>query len=198
VDESGRAIRHECGTCHEFLRPAETEAGVATVGIGGFIHPVVLEGPHATMRCDKCHTGGVEPQPTCAGCHSDVAGFRAGTLAALQPFGISPEPMAELVDCKDCHDLSRPHTLQAIDAHCMDCHSDDEEQFAGMLASWKSELDPLLQSAAASSVGQAQDVLKRLRRAGPLHNPGAARKLLEALSDGPAAANAARRNGGDP
>jgi hypothetical protein len=185
VDAGGRALSHECGTCHEFLSPtAEDQAATKLVGIGGFKHPIELEGIHATLRCDSCHTGGVAPQPTCAGCHSDVAGFRAGTLAAFKPFNLPAEPMAETVDCKDCHDLSKPKTVAEIDPKCMDCHSDEEERFGGMLKSWKSETDRMLQSAEAAHATAspaAQQALAALRKAGPLHNMEATRKLIATL-----------------
>jgi hypothetical protein len=175
IDKDGRAISHECSTCHEFLRPAE--GATPSVGIGGFVHAVELEGAHAALRCDKCHTGGVAPRPTCAGCHSDIAAFRAGTLEVFRPFGITAEPMAETVDCKDCHDMREPMTLQSLDARCMDCHSDEEDRFGGMLAAWKSEGERLLGLIPEAT---SSDVRSALGRVGVLHNLDAARKVIGA------------------
>ncbi len=195
VDETGRPISHECGTCHEFLSPTATDHGESRlVGIGGFQHPIALEGVHAAIRCDRCHTGGVAPQPTCAGCHSDVAGFRAGTLPIFKPFNIPAEPMAESVDCKDCHDLSKPATVEAIDPRCMDCHSDEEERFTGMLGAWKTESERMLQSAQTAldtASPTAQQALTALRHAGPPHNMEATRKLIATLFPTVAAKSAA-------
>ncbi len=181
VDESGRAISHECKTCHEFLRPVGETAESATVGIGGFVHPYELEGLHATMRCDKCHTGGVSPQPTCAGCHTTVAEFRSGTMAAFKTFGITAEPMAETIQCTDCHDLKKPTSIEAMNKRCIDCHADDEQKYGAMLASWTTEVNKELQSSRANAAPQAKRVLELLQAAGPLHNIAATRKILHAI-----------------
>jgi hypothetical protein len=181
VDESGRAISHECKTCHEFLRPVGETAESATVGIGGFVHPYELEGLHATMRCDKCHTGGVAPKPSCVGCHSPVAEFRSGTSEAFKAFGITADPMAETVQCTDCHDLMKSTGIQAINERCMDCHSDDEQKYGGMLASWKAETNQLLQPAPTDLDPAARKLFEALRSAGPMHNIAATRKILRAL-----------------
>jgi len=185
IDESGRAISHECGTCHEFLSPArQDENAVQMVGIGGFVHPIELEGSHSTMRCDKCHTGGIAPERTCAGCHSLQAEFRAGKVPAFQSFKLAPDAMAEAVDCEGCHDLSRPTTVEVIDEKCMDCHSDDEDRYKGMLPSWKTELDAMLLEAESLRDDETVETLRTLRKAGPLHNVEAARTIARALGAG--------------
>lgn len=189
IDESGRAISHECGTCHEFLRPAEQDANAArAVGIGGFVHLVELQGSHSTMRCDKCHTGGIAPDRTCAGCHSLQADFRDGKATAFQAFKLSPDAMAEAVDCEGCHDLSRPTTVEAIDEKCMDCHSDDEDRYKGMLQSWKSEIDAMWSGTGTIRDDKALEVLRTLRQAGPMHNMEAARTIARTLSAGTSSA----------
>jgi|CXWL01.1.fsa_nt_gi nitrate/TMAO reductase-like tetraheme cytochrome c subunit len=178
-DDKGVTISHACGTCHEFMQPTNGDAAAGKiVGIGGFKHPIELEGLHATIRCDKCHTGGPAPANTCAGCHTGVAEFRAGTLAEFKPVGIPPDPMAASVECKDCHDLSKPRTVEAINEKCVDCHSDDEQRFQGMLAGWKAEADALLQAASKSTDPSVQKRLGVLRESGPLHNMEATRKIL--------------------
>jgi len=181
VDDAGKAISHECGTCHEFLMPAAGDAASPVVRTGGFVHSIPLTGIHATLRCDQCHTGGVEPDRTCTGCHTLQAGFRAGTVPAFQRFRTVADPMAEAVDCEACHDLSRPRTLEAIDARCMDCHSEDEARYSGMLRSWKTEIDALFLETGGVKDGETVELLRTLRKAGPLHNIKAARVITRAL-----------------
>jgi len=184
VDELGKALSHECGTCHEFLMPAGGDGASPVVRTGGFVHPVPLEGNHGMMRCDQCHTGGNAPERTCAGCHILQAGFRAGNAPVFRRFTIAPDPMAEAVDCEGCHVLSKPTTIAAIDERCMDCHSDDEDRYKGMLRSWKTEIDAMLLEAESVRDPETVDVLHTLRKAGPLHNVEGARTIVRALSVG--------------
>ena len=184
VNQRGESISHECNVCHTFLNPVEKEGEASYIQEGEFIHPFALEGTHAILRCDKCHTGGLSPLPTCAGCHAEQAAFRAGTLLAFESFGITAEPMAESLECADCHNLAEPTSFEAIDATCMDCHEDEEERFTGMLASWKAEADRLLDSAGAMADDEGLRILETLRRVGPLHNIEATRVITGALSQG--------------
>lgn len=182
-DDQGVTISHKCSTCHEFLQPAgDDHTPNNLVGIGGFKHPIELEGVHATMRCDKCHTGGPVPPSTCEGCHTEVADFRAGTTPGFKALGIGADPMASSVECKDCHDLSKPRTVEAMNEKCLDCHSDDEERFQPMLAGWKAEADALMKAASESPDSNTQQILGTLRKSGPLHNMEATRKLLSGFA----------------
>jgi hypothetical protein len=182
-DDRGVAISHECGTCHEFLQPTNGDPLAAkVVGIGGFKHPVELEGKHAALRCDQCHTGGPAPAATCAGCHAEVAEFRAGTSSGFKSFGIGPEPMAESVECKDCHDLAKPRTVEAINEKCMDCHSDEEDRFQGMLASWKTESEALLKTASEGVEPLHKATMDLLRKSRPLHNIEATRRIIGGIT----------------
>lgn len=180
VNDEGKVLSHECGTCHEFLLPASGEPGSAVVQVGGFVHPIPLEGPHATVRCDQCHSGGVGPERTCTGCHTAVTGFRSGTLSGWTGSVLPKDAMAEVVDCEACHDLTKPTTHVVIDEKCMECHSDEETKYAGMLASWKKEVDAGL-AAAQQRPGVDRKLLDAWRKAGPMHNIEASRKVLEAL-----------------
>jgi len=181
VDDEGRTLSHECSTCHEFLVPNANELGPSVVQVGGFVHPLKLEGSHTTLRCDQCHTGGVSPQRTCAGCHTDVAGFRAGTLDGWARGVLPKDPMADAVDCEGCHNLSAPTTAEAIDKNCTECHSDDEDRFRGMVASWSGEVSRLLAETADRTRNGDRAILKTLRRAGPLHNMEATRAIVREL-----------------
>lgn len=182
VNQNGEKISHACDVCHLFLNPVDQGQGRTVVQRGDFVHPVELEGIHATMRCDKCHTGGSAPLPTCTGCHSDVTAFRAGTLEPFESFGIVPEPMNDVLDCAGCHDLSKPTTIEVIDVTCTDCH--DDEEYKGMLAGWDAEARRLIEEAEARTDGPGLEMLKRLRRVGPLHNIDATRTITQALISG--------------
>jgi hypothetical protein len=182
VDDKGITIRSECGTCHEFMVPLPGEKpDPSVVQTGGFIHPIPLPGVHATLRCDACHTGGPAPKATCGGCHVEVAEFRAGRSGALSGFGLQPDSMAEAVDCDGCHDLSKPADVTSINERCMDCHSDDEERFDGMLAGWKAEIEELLRQAGQLLDPSARETVAALHKAGPLHNTEASRAVLRGL-----------------
>lgn len=181
VDATGNAISHDCSSCHEFLVPTQPATASSPIEIGGFHHPIKLQGPHATMLCDRCHTGGVAPPPTCAACHVDVTAFRAGTSAAFASFGISAEPMNGDVGCEDCHDLSEPTDAETLNEACLECH-DDTTKFSGIVKKWQDEAAQLFQQAEAHVGPADRKTLDALRAAGPLHNMDATRKILHALA----------------
>jgi hypothetical protein len=178
VDDEGNPITRECSACHDFLVPASSPDESSLLTVGGFQHPVELEGIHETMRCNDCHTGGIAPSSTCAGCHTTQAQYIAGTLPALASFDIAADSMAEMVDCEECHDLSSPKDIATINEACLDCHDDEEERFADMLPSWKAEVDGLLKKARARTDERSREALEALAGAGPLHNIEASRKIL--------------------
>ena len=178
VDQEGNAIVYTCRTCHTFLNRAEHGGESTVLSEGEFIHPIKLEGRHTELRCDRCHTGGTAPERTCAGCHTDQADFRAGTLAAFEGLDIPPEPMADDVSCEECHDLSQPATVQAINPRCLDCH---DEEYEGTLVSWKREIEGLLRDAEAQADAEGKDLLQALRQAGPLHNLHATRMIVRRM-----------------
>lgn len=85
VDEAGNAISHACSTCHTFLNPGGSVGESDVIHEGEFIHSFKLEGRHGELHCDRCHTGGIAPARTCAGCHIEQAGlcWDAGRLRAV-------------------------------------------------------------------------------------------------------------------
>lgn len=196
VNQNGAPISHACDICHTFLNPLE-RSGTAVIQEGEFRHPMTLEGVHTTLRCDLCHTGGAAPSPTCAGCHSLQSGFRVGNVPALQSFKLAPDPMAEAVDCEGCHDLSRPRTVEVINEKCLDCHSDDEARYKEMLHSWKTEIDAMLLEVESFRDRETVEVLRTLRKAGPLHNIEATRIITRAILGRSTAAPAGRKTTGD-
>jgi hypothetical protein len=86
--------------------------------------------------------------------------------------------MAESVDCTDCHDVSRPVNLEALNETCVDCHN---EEYEPMLPGRWEEIDRLLQVAGATTDAGDKLVLSDLRQAGPLHNFEASRMILERM-----------------
>jgi hypothetical protein len=122
VNQYGKMLSHKCNICHTFLNRVDQGGDVPAVQAGEFIHSYELQGPHAELRCDRCHNGGVAPVRTCAGCHTTQAEFRAGSLADFDAFDIAPDAMADAVDCEGCHDLSQPTNIEAINATCLECH----------------------------------------------------------------------------
>jgi len=88
--------------------------------------------------------------------------------------------MAASLECKDCHDLSKPRTVEAMNEKCMDCHSDEVDKYQGMLAGWKKETDALLKAASENADANIKGILEPLRKAGPMHNMEATRKILGA------------------
>jgi hypothetical protein len=184
VNERGEKIGHACNLCHAFLNPTGTGETVH-LEEGSFNHPWPLEGVHASINCYRCHDGGVAPDPTCVGCHSDVTEFRAGRTPALAGFGISPDPMFDTVDCASCHDVSQPQTIEALDGACMMCHDDEPERYEGLLSRWNNEIGGLRKVARRKVAERGHAALEALDRAGPLHNFDASRKILRAIIDDP-------------
>ena len=195
VNQDGETISHACDVCHTFLNPVERGVGRAVVERGDFVHPVALEGSHATLRCDKCHDGGISPLPTCTGCHTAQVDFGAGTLAAFRRFAIGPDAMADGVDCVDCHDLAEPTTIESIDAMCRVCHDED---YDGVLASWKAEAERLMAEAEGRADEEGRRLLRALRQAGPLHNIEATRVITRAVTQGREGADVSADENDDP
>jgi hypothetical protein len=201
VNQFGDKISHECHVCHTFLNPVNDDSNV--IREGEFIHPYEPVGVHEALRCDQCHTGG-RLDPTCTGCHVAQHGLYTAEAPELASFEISPDPMADFVDCESCHDLSEPRSLATINETCMDCHEDDEEEYAGMLDDWVAEL-ATARRATESAVAavrekqmalprkdrdpdtikwltQTERVLKLLGTANPVHNSRASKLIYEKIS----------------
>lgn len=203
IDQRGKPISHQCKVCHSFLNPLNLNGRSAAIEKGEFIHPFELQGPHQTLRCDRCHTGGVAPAKTCDGCHTAQHGFYAASDAAWSRYDLQPSPMFGIVDCEGCHDPSQPLSIQSIDATCIDCHEDEEEKYEGMLVSWMDGLakardiaaesiDAVARRAEAPSPGvppedlqawihQSREAMESLAEAGPHHNPDAALEIYRRI-----------------
>jgi hypothetical protein len=198
VDEAGVAIGSECNTCHSFFNAVDPTERNGLVQPGEYQHPFELVGKHNEMMCHNCHTGGTMPPPTCDGCHADSQSLHAGTPPAELQLLIEPDVMLGSVECVDCHDLTEPSTLAAVDVMCMDCHEDEEDRFEGMLRRWAGTLAAAqeeayralanLEAGAAQSsdtsawLSQSRTTLDWLRRAGPLHNYGASLTIYQDIA----------------
>lgn len=180
VNQRGKAISHACNVCHTFLNPVDPNDDAAVIQEGEFIHPMELVGPHKTLRCNQCHTGGTALDPSCKGCHGDVDAFRHGKLVGFPSYDQEADAMADVVDCEGCHDLEEPTTIAAIDSMCMDCH--DDEEYEGMLAGWEKEMTEAMQRSRRSVGEPERRVLDQLRKAGVYHNIEASRAILRKLN----------------
>jgi len=180
-DATGKPISHDCSGCHSFLVRAQSKEKNALMQIGPFVHPIALEGRHARIRCDRCHSGGVAPASTCSGCHIFVTSFRAGASPAFSSFGISADPMNGVVECTDCHDLSKPTNAESLNAACMECHDDEPDRFTGIVKRWDDEFARLFRQAEAHATPDTEKIISALRAAGPAHNNAAARRILSSL-----------------
>lgn len=185
INQAGIPISHECHICHTFLNPVQTNGHQGTIQEGEFVHPYELEGSHAALRCDQCHTGGVTPVADCAGCHQEQQTYRLGTHEMFTEFEITPDSMSSIVQCEACHDLAEPTNIETIDAVCMDCHEDEEEKYEGLLTSWNEEVTRGFQGLESVLGDEHRAVLKALRRAGPFHNMEATRTILQSLAGQP-------------
>jgi hypothetical protein len=155
VDQHGEAISHDCDLCHT---PASEDE---------FVHPMALEGAHALVRCDQCHTRSAYPPSGCQGCHTAQANFIAGQVPEFEPYQIKPDVMAGIVDCEGCHDASQQIVFESMNESCLECHDDEEERYDGMVVQWKQEVEQMLGAAEQGADQQQRDLLQQLRRAGP-------------------------------
>ena len=182
VDDAGNPISHECDACHDFLVESRLPDGRTIQAVGAFEHPVGLEGIHTRIRCSACHTGGPAPARTCAGCHTEQSGFRAGRLEGagwLDEVHLEPDVMNDAVDCRDCHDLSAPRSPERIASACVDCHGD--ETYGEFVAMWSEDFRGRIAALRRHGSRRTLALLDRLERAGTLHNPDATEAILSAL-----------------
>jgi hypothetical protein len=178
VNQHGRALTTQCSLCHTFLNPTSTPGGTSLLEQGEFVHPMELPGVHKQVLCHKCHDGGAARPTTCEGCHDATAGLRSGKLSAPSSAVIEPDPMADL-ECDACHDLSKPRSVAAIEAKCVDCH---DQTYAGMIARWQADVEQARTAAHAANRENASAAMDALDRAGPMHNPAAAVAIYNTIA----------------
>lgn len=199
VDEQGGIVRHDCNICHTFLNAVPDESDRSLVREGSFVHPTELVGVHQDLACHQCHTGGLTPEPTCTGCHTDTQALFSGTGAQWSRFEVEPDGMFDDLSCQDCHDLSKPLDPGIMNATCLTCHDDDPQTFDGLVTRWREEMQRLHQQTAqavaavrmkpgsakdtanAAWLDEAEGTLAALERAVPQHNMEGARIIYEKL-----------------
>ncbi len=188
VNQNGKTITDRCESCHTFLIP-DGDGDEISYRTGEFDHAMDLGGPHASIRCDQCHSGGAGlSKDSCDGCHATELGLIAASLPELETFGVEPDFMADLVACEDCHSTSKPHSQEVALASCTDCHEDDGSYEAmhldnvATLAELRSRvLERVEQSGDAAWANRARELVALLDDAGAHHNAEASRAVLESL-----------------
>jgi hypothetical protein len=184
MDRDGKVITRDCSACHQFLEPAAGQSQTYRQGVPE--HPLKLEGEHARLQCNQCHTGGRAPERTCAGCHIAQNAFRQGRNPTLPGVpGTAPSFMAAL-ECEQCHDVSKARTPDNIAARCSTCH---DKTYGDIIKSWKDDADAGRTRAAdaiaeleknqatgksddaiQALIAQMKDTLAQINKAGPQHN----------------------------
>lgn len=187
--ESGRVIRRDCQLCHDSLTevPSDGAATKPLLARGAYDHPFPLEGAHASLDCNKCHSGGPTPPPTCAGCHTDVADFRQGIASAFPGAKGEPDARHGSFECGDCHESAKAFTLESKKALCVNCH---EEEFMPKAEAWLAELAAARQRAGSAAPSDAKaEMLRRLDKVHPFHNGDFALEVLKSIEAGPPSGN---------
>jgi len=141
---------YQCANCHEppmashfgpDCEDCHTPEGFELAELADFAHPVPLEGAHATVDCQACHTAGQsltydcaechqppsEPHfgPDCAGCHTP-AGFKGATI----PPELHPIPLVGghlRATCDVCHAEGQ----RVPEYVCTNCHRPPENHLQG-------------------------------------------------------------------
>jgi hypothetical protein len=130
--KGARGISPDCGTCHEppdtphygtACTECHTPSGFTAARADRFGHPVPLEGRHANLSCDSCHTGDGSLRSDCAACHPAPADHLSGSCSACHtPAGWTESAVYSVAmggeiphewlpgdDCKLCHDPFGPN-----------------------------------------------------------------------------------------
>lgn len=205
ADRSGRRVSTECAACHVITAQARP-AGAQAAGGGrtaGFIHPILLQGRHAQLRCSACHTGGPLPEDTCADCHRLQASLYEGKFEPTLGIKAAPNVMAGKTDCEGCHKLEKPASRAVIRSTCAQCH---DAAYAQLFDAWVAQVDGARKAAAdalrqasagleaagrgrgapATGWKQLQEVRRafdKVSRARGLHNPDLAEAIYRRIAE---------------
>ncbi len=124
VSRSGKALSMGCTDCHTMPErgPLMPLGFISTAGKMPW-HPVELQGKHARILCNQCHSAGYRPPTECAECHKFDTGVPMMKMACADCHQ-KPGEVKPLTACKECHDTLRGlHTKGGHpDAACTDCH----------------------------------------------------------------------------
>ncbi|MEW6071258.1 MAG: cytochrome c3 family protein [Planctomycetota bacterium] len=171
----GAVIRRDCSLCHEFMEHKEEE-GMQVLVPGAYRHPLPLGPAHAELDCHRCHDGGPTPPPTCAGCHAEIAGFLAGSLAVRPDLAGEPDPHHGELECTDCHEEERSFAAGEIFPLCVSCHEGED-----ILDVAREKLAAAEAALAAAPSSAVRDALARIP---PVHNLALAVQALREAAGG--------------
>ena len=95
-------------------------------------HPFVLDGAHATVACERCHSGGAYnllPSPSkCIDCHEDPHATQMGTSCETchntTTWAGAVFDHTGQTDCQSCHVAATP--LNHYAGQCSTCHTSTE------------------------------------------------------------------------
>jgi hypothetical protein len=185
--------------CHTFQEPVTDGQTPRTFKEATPEHPYKLGEIHSPLICSFCHTGGRDPVPACAGCHTTQSLFRQGKNPALPGLKGAPPAIMADVDCDSCHDVSKPYNLANVIIQCEGCHS---KGYGDMVQMWKdgaksgrakasAAIDGICQQLSAVSgneaqslktlIDQMQSALDQVDKAGPQHNTDFADAVYEQI-----------------
>jgi len=149
VSKTGKVLSKGCTECHTMPErgPLMPLGSVSTESKMPW-HPVQLQGKHARILCNQCHSAGYRPPSECAECH------KFDTSAPMMKMECSdchqkPGEAKPLTACKECHDkvkglhakgghpeaactdCHKPHAWKVTGRdRCLECHSDMKEHNA--------------------------------------------------------------------
>ncbi len=133
VSKKGKILSMGCTECHTMPErgPLMPLGSVSTDSKMPW-HPVQLQGKHARILCNQCHSAGYRPPSECAECH------KFDTAAPMMKMACTdchqkPGEAKPLTACKECHDTVRGlHTKGGHpESACTDCHKPHEWKVTG-------------------------------------------------------------------
>ena len=149
VTAGGKVLSRECSVCHDFLvKGKDGRTMVPAKAEPAFAHPWKLDGRHAELNCNQCHSGGIPLQSSCVGCHGRVSGVHEALACSschlkeqmvrplapcsachVQRIGLHAGALHKTLACTNCH---RPHEWKVTTrATCEACHTNKREHQAG-------------------------------------------------------------------
>ena len=124
VSKKGKVLSMGCTECHTIPeRGPLMPLGAVSPDRKMPWHPVELQGKHARILCNLCHSAGYRPPTDCAECH------KFDTAAPMMKMACTdchqkPGEAKPLTACKECHDKVRGLHGKGghPDAACVECH----------------------------------------------------------------------------
>ena len=124
VSRSGKVLSMGCTDCHTMPErgPLMPLGSISTPGKMPW-HPVELQGKHARILCNQCHSAGYRPPTECAECHKFDTAVPMMKMACADCHQ-KPGEAKPLTACKECHDTVRGLHKKGghPEAACTDCH----------------------------------------------------------------------------